>query len=86
VYIFASIFAKSLLLTGQIPASLGNCVKLEDLWLNDNNLQGKCIIRVHFRLYFAKSLFLTGQIPESLGKCIKLKEFFLFGNQLEGKL
>jgi hypothetical protein len=26
----------------QIPASLGDCIKLEYLFLNKNNLQGKC--------------------------------------------
>jgi hypothetical protein len=37
-------FAESFFLTGQIPESLGNCIKLERLDLSFNNLEGKCII------------------------------------------
>jgi hypothetical protein len=35
--------------TGQIPESLGNCIKLERLNLSFNKLEGKCSIRLHLQ-------------------------------------
>ena len=79
-------FAESFFLTGQIPESLGNCIKLEVLKLHSNKLQGKCSIRLHFCLeILLNPFFLKGQIPESLGNCTKLTQLCLDGNQLTGK-
>ena len=79
-------FLKVIVLKGQIPKSLGNCTKLTQLWLGNNQLTGKCMIRVHFSLEFLSVVFfLTGEIPVSLGNCIKLEWLDLSSNKLEGK-
>ena len=45
-------FLLSFFLTGEIPASLGNCVKLDWLNLASNELEGKCSVRATICLKF----------------------------------
>ena len=62
-------------LTGEIPVSLGNCVNLTKLFLNQNKLKGKCIIRVppyrtrrtcDLHLHFRRFLFSRISVPFSI--------------------
>jgi Leucine-rich repeat (LRR) protein len=73
-------------LTGEIPTSLGNCIQLTKLWLNDNQLTGECVIQHVGLPSKLQVFFLTGKIPDSLGNCTKLTTLHLFQNRLEGKL
>jgi hypothetical protein len=79
-------FLSRFFLTGEIPVSLGNCVNMTRLILEDNKLTGKCMIH-HTKLLQISIIlfFLIGQIPKSLGNCIKLEVLNLYSNKLQGK-
>jgi hypothetical protein len=69
------IFISRFNLTGQIPESLGNCIKLEVLNVDSNKLQGKCSIHATHLLYNLLSKILrtrtftgTGSSKKTLGQ------------------
>ena len=77
-------------LTGRLPVSVGKCVKVKELYLWGNQLEGSipdelgdCAAMEDLQLADNK---LTGRVPASLGKCAKLKVLYLWGNQLEGSI
>jgi hypothetical protein len=74
MYTFASIFTEPLFLTGQIPESLGKCIKLKTLLLSSNQLTGKCSIQHDlpeniFKVKFVIFTPARSQAQKTPGKC-----------------
>ena len=78
------------LLTGTIPASLGNLVNLESLSLSRNQLTGPIPAQLSslsgLRLLALGGNQLTGAVPPQLGELTNLDGLYLQGNQLTGQV
>ena len=78
------------LLTGTIPASLGNLVNLESLSLSRNQLTGPIPAQLSslsgLRLLALGGNQLTGAVPPQLGELTNLDGLYLRGNQLTGQV
>lgn len=77
-------------LMGGIPESLGSCLVVVDLLINDNRLFGE-IPRSLSRLRNLTTLdlsgnLLTGSIPEEFGYSMKLQGLYFANNQLTGTI
>ena len=71
-------------LVGRIPESLGNCIHLKHLRLQNNMLSGLPNPEVGPSVLFKYYFVLEGRIPESLGNCTELKELGLQKNGFSG--
>ncbi|GLT26036.1 hypothetical protein SLA2020_011260 [Shorea laevis] len=77
-------------LSGKIPSTLGNCLMLEDLWMEENLLEGD----IPPSLGLLKSLVhldlsrnnISGQIPKFLQNFTLLQNLNLSFNRLEGEV
>nr|XP_048319297.1 receptor-like protein kinase isoform X2 [Ziziphus jujuba var. spinosa] len=77
-------------LSGEIPPSIGNCWKLQELFLDDNHLTG--VLPESFtNLKHLTDLFvgindLVGSIPSGLGSCSNLEYLDVAYNRISGQI
>ena len=86
----ATICDPAVKMCGQLPPSLGLCVKLRTLDLSENALAGAippeiCGCAALENLYLQRNA-LTGPLPLALGQLAQLRNLVLFENALEGPL
>ncbi|WP_211075647.1 immunoglobulin domain-containing protein [Aquimarina sp. MMG016] len=78
------------MLSGVIPASIGNLLNLETLWLHKNNLQGNIPSELGDLVSLKKLLLnqngLTGELPVSLAQLSSLDTIWLTSNNLSGNI
>ena len=74
-------------LSGSLPASVGDCKRLQKLWLNENQLVGEIPPAIGQcteleLLNLCGNEGITGAIPASLGQCARLIDLQLHGTAL----
>ena len=78
------------MLSGEIPAELGNLTSLERLYLSQNMLSGEIpaelgnLTSLEFLSLWGNEL--TGEIPAALGNLVSLERLYLHENMLSGEI
>ncbi|KAI4310416.1 hypothetical protein MLD38_035396 [Melastoma candidum] len=77
-------------LSGEIPSSLRNLIRLDELYLSSNQLAGEIPSSIgnltNLRALDLSRNRLSGEIPSSLGNLIWIDELYLYYNQLAGEI
>ena len=78
------------MLSGEIPAELGDLTSLQRLYLNGNELSGEIPAELgdltSLQLLSLSQNMLSGEIPAALGDLTSLQRLYLNGNELSGEI